>query len=135
MNEPKFKIGDKVTVNGRITEVIPVEGSHDVVCSVKLEDGDMVKKHQTYLYSPEKVATDPIIKNDNNDNLNHPAHYTAGKVECIDALEAATVNLTGIEAVCTANAIKYLWRWKMKNGVQDLQKAKWYIERLIKNAD
>ena len=69
------------------------------------------------------------------DKVNHPAHYTAGKVECIDALESATVNLTGIEAVCTANAIKYLWRWKQKNGVEDLQKAKWYIERLIKNAN
>jgi hypothetical protein len=66
-----------------------------------------------------------------NDPVNHPSHYTAGKVECIDALEAATVNLTGIEAVCTANAIKYLWRWKQKNGVEDLKKAKWYIDRLI----
>lgn len=64
-------------------------------------------------------------------NINHPAHYNAGKVECIDALEAATTELCGIEAFCTANAIKYLWRWKAKNGVEDLEKAKWYIERLI----
>lgn len=66
-----------------------------------------------------------------NDVVNSPAHYTAGKVECIDALEAATTGLKGIEAVCTANAIKYLWRWKYKNGVQDLQKAQWYINKLI----
>ena len=66
-----------------------------------------------------------------NDMINHPAHYTAGKIECIDALEAATTGLKGIEAVCTANAIKYLWRWKYKNGVQDLQKAQWYINKLI----
>ena len=65
------------------------------------------------------------------DNINHPSHYTQGKVECIDALEAATEGLTGIEAVCTANAIKYLWRWKHKNGTEDLKKAKWYIDRLI----
>jgi len=65
------------------------------------------------------------------DAVNHPSHYTAGKVECIDALEAATVNLTGVEAVCTANAIKYLWRWKQKNGVEDLRKARWYLDRLI----
>ncbi len=65
------------------------------------------------------------------DNVNHPAHYTQGGIECIDALEAATANLTGIEAVCTANAIKYLWRWKEKNGVEDLRKANWYINRLI----
>lgn len=67
-----------------------------------------------------------------NERVNHPEHYTAGGIECIDALEAATAGLEGIEAVCTANAIKYLWRWKRKNGVEDLQKAVWYIERLIK---
>lgn len=66
------------------------------------------------------------------DSVNHPQHYTAGGIECIDALEAATEGLTGIEAVCTANAIKYLWRWKRKNGAEDLQKAQWYIDRLLK---
>lgn len=65
------------------------------------------------------------------DNVNHPNHYTNGGIECIDALEAATKGLTGIEAVCTANAIKYLWRWKLKNGIEDLKKAKWYIDHLI----
>jgi hypothetical protein len=65
------------------------------------------------------------------DNVNHPSHYTSGEIECIDALESATVNLSGIEAVCTANAIKYLWRWKRKNGIEDLKKAQWYIDKLI----
>ncbi|MGO4543249.1 DUF3310 domain-containing protein [Paenibacillus sp. 2TAB23] len=69
------------------------------------------------------------------DNVNHPSHYTAGKVECYDALEAATEGLFGIEAVSTANAIKYLWRWKRKNGVEDLRKAVWYINRLIERAE
>lgn len=64
------------------------------------------------------------------DNIN-PNHYRQGSVECIDALEAATVNLKGIEAVCTANAIKYLWRWKEKNGTEDLRKAQWYITKLL----
>ncbi|WP_307760966.1 DUF3310 domain-containing protein [uncultured Phascolarctobacterium sp.] len=68
------------------------------------------------------------------DKVNHPSHYTNGKVECIEALEAATTGLVGIEAVCTANAIKYLWRWKHKNGTEDLKKAKWYIDRLLKEA-
>ena len=68
----------------------------------------------------------------NPDMVNHPNHYTGGKVECIDAIESAVCGLKGIEAVCTANAIKYLWRWKNKNGCEDLKKARWYIERLIK---
>jgi len=67
----------------------------------------------------------------NNDPVNRPAHYTAGKVECIDAIEAATTGLTGGQAFNTGAAIKYLWRWKRKNGVEDLRKALWYINRLI----
>ena len=65
------------------------------------------------------------------DNVNHPAHYTKGGIECIEAIKEATGELTGIEAICTGNAIKYLWRWKHKNGVEDLKKAIWYIQRLI----
>ncbi|MED1850327.1 DUF3310 domain-containing protein [Brevibacillus borstelensis] len=65
------------------------------------------------------------------DPVNHPAHYTAGKVECIDAIEAATTSLTGGQAYATGAAIKYLWRWSRKGGVEDLRKARWYIDRLI----
>lgn len=65
------------------------------------------------------------------DNVNHPSHYTQGGVECIDAITAATVNKTGIEAVCTANVIKYLWRYEAKNGLEDVKKAQWYLNRLI----
>lgn len=66
------------------------------------------------------------------DNVNHPNHYNAGGIECIEALKAATTGLDGIESFCTANAIKYLWRWKHKNGIEDLNKAIWYINYLIK---
>lgn len=65
------------------------------------------------------------------DKVNQPDHYTFSKIECIDAIESAVSSLNGIEAVCTGNAIKYLWRWKHKNGVEDLKKAKWYIDRLL----
>lgn len=69
--------------------------------------------------------------NDLLEKVNHPSHYNAGGIECIDALKAATTELTGIEAFCTANAIKYLWRWKYKNGAEDLEKAAWYINYLL----
>ena len=65
------------------------------------------------------------------DLVNRPPHYTMGGVECIDAIKAATAGLTGFEGYCTGNALKYLWRWKHKNGVEDLRKAQWYINRLI----
>ena len=68
------------------------------------------------------------------DSINHPSHYTQGAIECIDAIKEATKGLFGIEAVCTGNIIKYVWRWKFKNGVEDLRKADWYLQRLIKEA-
>lgn len=64
------------------------------------------------------------------DAVNKPKHYQ-GKVECIDAIESAIEGLDGMEAMCTGNAIKYLYRWKKKGGVDDLRKARWYIEKMI----
>lgn len=66
------------------------------------------------------------------DNIN-PSHYKQGKVECIEALEAATVNKTGLDAICTANVIKYLWRCEEKGGVEDLKKAQWYLQKMIEH--
>ena len=66
-----------------------------------------------------------------NDVVNHPPHYTQGGIECIDAIKAATVGKTGIEAVCVANVVKYLWRYEEKNGLEDVKKARWYLKRLI----
>lgn len=65
------------------------------------------------------------------DNVNHPSHYTQGRVECLDALESATIGKSGIEAVCVANVIKYLWRYEEKNGVEDVKKAQFYLNRLL----
>ena len=64
------------------------------------------------------------------DLVNHPPHYTAGKVEAIDAIEAAVMGLDAFEGYATGNALKYLFRWKRKGGVQDLDKAIWYINRM-----
>jgi len=71
------------------------------------------------------------VEQEENDVVERPAHYNQGGIECVDAIAAATVELRGLEAVCTANAIKYLWRWKRKNGTEDLRKARWYLDRLI----
>ena len=65
------------------------------------------------------------------DVVNHPSHYTKGSIECIDAIDSATAGKSGIEAVCVANVIKYLWRYEEKNGLEDVKKAKWYLNKLI----
>lgn len=91
-------------------------------------DGIMEKQMQQV---PTTIEPAIIIDTPLKDVVNQPAHYTGGKVECIEAIEVATDSLSGLDAVCTANVIKYVWRWKHKNGVEDLKKAKWYLERLI----
>lgn len=78
--------------------------------------------------TPESTLNDQYAEKD---NVNHPSHYTQGKVECIDALESATIGKAGIEAVCVANVIKYLWRYEEKNGLEDVKKAQFYLNRLL----
>lgn len=71
-----------------------------------------------------------------NDNVNHPQHYKAPNgLEAIDVIEAFTSDMNGFEATHTGNALKYLLRWKHKNGLEDLKKARWYINRLIEKLD
>lgn len=55
--------------------------------------------------------------------------YYKGKIECIEVIEQLEASF------CIGNVIKYLWRWKGKNGIEDLRKAKWYLERAIQEAE
>lgn len=64
------------------------------------------------------------------DAVNRPAHYTQGKVECIDAIESATSGIPGDEGFLVGQVIKYTWRYRGKNGVEDIEKALWYLGRL-----
>lgn len=64
------------------------------------------------------------------DNVNHPAHYETGKFECIEVM----LETQGVEAVlnfCQCNAFKYLYRAKRKNGLEDMKKAVWYLNKYI----
>ena len=64
------------------------------------------------------------------DNVNRPSHYRKGKVECIDAIKSATGD--GYQFYLQGNVIKYMWRFNHKNGLEDLQKAQWYLSELMK---
>lgn len=70
-----------------------------------------------------------------NDPVNHPAHYTAGNIECIDAIEESM----SFEAFCgylKGHAQKYLWRYQLKNNpIEDLKKAQWFLNKLIKTVE
>ena len=115
----------------------PTEEKAELECSpgpVVQSDGAAFAKSLEGVFAPLPVELRGTRKKPV-DMVNHPPHYTAGGIECIDAIAAATANLNGMEAVCTAQVIKYVWRYSMKNGVEDLKKAGFYLDRLIKTVE
>ena len=72
----------------------------------------------------------------NDKMVSHPPHYQSNSgLEVIDVIDAFTADLVGTEAVCTGNVLKYICRWKHKNGLQDLKKAAWYLTHLIEHLE
>tara|TARA_Y100000004_G_scaffold152299_1_gene175401 strand:- start:163 stop:456 length:294 start_codon:yes stop_codon:yes gene_type:complete len=67
------------------------------------------------------------------DMVNSPPHYNKAGIECIDAIAAATGD--GYEHYLQGNIIKYLWRYRYKNGTEDLKKAQWYLAKLIEEVE
>lgn len=63
----------------------------------------------------------------------HPSHYAQGGISVWDVIRAYTDGLNGVDAFNAGNAIKYILRWNHKNGIEDLKKAKVYIDELIKS--
>ena len=75
----------------------------------------------------EKTKNEP-------DLVNHPSHYETGKFECIEVMEEA-LGRDVVKGFCIGNAFKYLYRAKRKNGLEDLKKAQWYLNRVISMED
>lgn len=67
---------------------------------------------------------------EHSDNINHPSHYETGKFECIKVMEEA-LGREAVKGFCLCNAFKYLYRCSRKNGLEDLEKARWYLNKRI----
>tara|TARA_A100001515_G_scaffold43199_1_gene34060 strand:+ start:379 stop:588 length:210 start_codon:yes stop_codon:yes gene_type:complete len=63
------------------------------------------------------------------DMVNKPPHYNNGDIETIDAIQSALGD--GFEFYLQGNILKYVWRYRHKNNVEDLKKAQWYLNKLI----
>ena len=79
-----------------------------------------------YANFPKKAINGKTLKDD---MVNHPPHYNKSGIETIDAIQAMTGD--GFQSYLQGNILKYLWRYPYKNGVEDLKKARWYLEALI----
>lgn len=66
--------------------------------------------------------------------VSRPRHYTSGEVECIDAIKSMCTREQYIGSL-RATVVGYVWRYDKKNGVEDLKKAAWYLDRLIKEEE
>ena len=80
----------------------------------------------------EKIEQAEQIGKESYGNVNmvdSPPHYNSTEIECIEAIAAATSD--GFEYYLQGNIMKYLWRYRYKNGVEDLEKARWYLNKLI----
>lgn len=69
--------------------------------------------------------------NKGRDNVNSPVHYASDKIEVIDFLDQVAKKYKSSQAFYVANIIKYVARAPMKNGLEDLKKAQWYLNRLV----
>ena len=73
----------------------------------------------------EDLSLADVVHEQRDDAIDHPSHYTFSPIEVIDAIEAWECDFV------EGNIIKYVARWKHKDGVMDLRKAAWYLNRLI----
>lgn len=83
------------------------------------------------------VEVNTMFNNNENkqeDNVNHPSHYTFGKIEVMDYIEDKLSDVE-CEGYFVGNIIKYVSRFRKKNGIEDLKKAQWYLNRLISNME
>ena len=96
---------------------------------IEFEKGSPNADNYQKIFEEQKMVGRELV----DDMVNHPPHYNQKGIECIDAIEAATD--TGFEYYLQGNIMKYLWRYRYKDGSQDLKKALWYLNKLIEIRD
>lgn len=109
--------------------IIELEGDN-ITCkdfvNVPMEIKTIKKTNCNEIYCQILYSSQSIHK----DNIN-PDHYKHGAIETIDYLLAISQDMNPQHAICVANGIKYLSRFHKKNGLEDVKKAQWYINKLI----
>jgi hypothetical protein len=133
MSEAKFKVGDRVLIKS------PASLMDGMVCVVTATNAGMRSPYfvesedlrRGSWFTADELEPAPAVNECLTvDNVNHPAHYNQGGIECIEAIKAALGD--GFPDYLRGNVIKYLWRYDLKGGVEDLKKAAWYLDRAIK---
>ncbi|MCD8372031.1 MAG: DUF3310 domain-containing protein [Clostridia bacterium] len=114
------------TVGHSVYETIEIKDISRIVCRVYRT---LKKQFPQHMADVDFGQKDPIY-NTVADNVNHPTHYTSGKYETIDVIQDKLTD-EQFEGFCVGNVIKYVTRYKQKNGLEDLEKARWYLDKII----
>jgi hypothetical protein len=135
----KFKVGDFVTIVGPIGSAKGSIGDTDYIGDVSegflndFSDRKLPYNGPTYLVNGWWYGEDALelVKGD---SVESPSHYGQGSIECIEYIRDF---LTKEEYIgyLRGNIAKYMHRWRYKNGEEDLKKARWYLEELIKQVE
>ena len=104
-----------------------------------MDKSNMFTKNEDTLFRLPSYAEEQLanvtkkIEEPKKDMINHPPHYTQGKIECIEAIKYINDKLhtEGYEGYCLGNFIKYIWRCNFKNGWEDIDKAIFYLNELL----
>ena len=91
-------------------------------------DGKEVTEEEVMGMAKWVLAEEGVRVDNTEDNVNSPSHYNQAGIECIDAIKASLGD--GYQDYCKGNVMKYLWRYKYKNGIEDLKKAQWYLNSM-----
>ena len=144
----KFKVGDKVKVVkqqegledyqipvGSVGEVLEVDGSDTVGLAYFVKSSSFMGgcgvNRDTWWFEEDNLE---LVSNESQDVVNSPNHYTSGSIECIDAMQAS-LPPEQFKGFLRGNVQKYCWRCDKKNGVEDLKKARWYLDKLIETIE
>ena len=135
----EIKVGDTVTHKSEgpdwvavVDEIYTENGGWDWLAEVTYMDGfdtidEVIPLEDLELFHHNDYSSEE-------DNVNSPSHYGAGKIECIEYLEDFLTNEEFI-GYLRGNIGKYLHRWRYKNGLEDLKKAQWYLNKLIEKVE
>ena len=139
----KFKVGDEVKVvslqeegRGDCDVLVGAVGivdeylDADQYLKYVVEFTDNEQGNYIWSWGEDNLELFKEAQNAEKDNVNSPNHYTTTSIECIVAMEAMLSHEEFI-GYLRGNIFKYQWRYKQKNGVEDLKKAQWYQNKLL----
>ena len=147
MNTHDYKVGDLVKIeegafgwdyspDGEVVEIAEVFDDKSFICFYDFDyyhfayddiDHEATEKLGNLKEAGElhkEITSDDFIS-----NVDHPSHYNQSGIECIEAIKATLGD--NYQDYCKGNVIKYLWRYKYKNGLEDLKKAQWYLNSMV----